>query len=122
MSDKYHDTIAASKVVEDDAKVKAEVERIIAENYDKYNNPEVWKFLFNTIDLTTLKSTDSPQSVAAFTERVNDFEEAHPELPNVAAICVYPNFAQIVRSVLEVSDVDILACRAASPRRRRSSR
>ncbi|MCC8037116.1 MAG: deoxyribose-phosphate aldolase [Bacteroidales bacterium] len=109
MSDKYHDTIAASKVVEDDAKVKAEVERIIAENYDKYNNPEVWKFLFNTIDLTTLKSTDSPQSVAAFTERVNDFEEAHPELPNVAAICVYPNFAQIVRSVLEVSDVDI-AC------------
>ena len=65
--------------------------------------------MFNTIDLTTLKSTDSPQSVAAFTERVNAFDEEYPELQNVAAICVYPNFAQVVRTVLEVSDVDV-AC------------
>lgn len=109
MSDKYHDTIAGSQVSGDDAKVKAAVEKIIAEHYEENNTQDVYKFLFNTIDLTTLNATDSQQSVAAFTERVNAFDEEYPELPNVAAICVYPCFAPVVRSVLEVSKVDI-AC------------
>lgn len=109
MADKYHDAVAASAVIEDDVKVKEAVDKIIAEHFVENNNKEVYKFLFNTIDLTTLNSTDSPKSVAEFTERVNAFDEEHPELKNVAAICVYPNFAQIVRTVLDVSDVEI-AC------------
>lgn len=110
MSDnKYIDTIAASKVVADDTKVAAAVKEIIEKHADENRTMDVYKFLFNTIDLTTLKATDSPASVADFTEAVNRFEEEFPELPNVAAICVYPNFAQVVRAVLEVSKVDI-AC------------
>ena len=109
MSDKYNDAIAQCNVTEDDAAVKAAVEKIINEHYEENNNVEVYKTLFNTIDLTTLKATDSPQSVADFTERVNAFDEEYPMLPNVAAICVYPNFAQVVRTVLDVSKVDI-AC------------
>lgn len=109
MADKYHDTVAASAVIEDDVKVKEAVEKIIAEHFDENNNKEVYKFLLNTVDLTTLKGTDSPKSVAEFTERVNAFDEEYPQLRNVAAICVYPNFAQVVRTVLDVSDVEI-AC------------
>lgn len=109
MSDKYNDAVAKSQVIEDDAAVKAAVEKIIAEHFEENNNVDVFKFLFNTIDLTTLKSTDSPVSVADFVERVNAFDNEYPMLPNVAAICVYPNFAQVVRTVLEVDRVDI-AC------------
>jgi deoxyribose-phosphate aldolase len=109
MSDKYQDTIAASQVTTSDATVKAEVEKIIAEHFDENNNKEIYKFLFNTIDLTTLKSTDSPRSVAAFVDRVNAFDEEYPQYKNVAAICVYPNFAQVVRTVLDVTSVNI-AC------------
>ncbi len=109
MSDKYQDAIAKSAVIEDDAAVATAVEKIIAEHFEENNNTEVYKFLFNTIDLTTLKATDSPQSVADFTERVNAFDEEYPMLKNVAAICVYPNFAQVVRAVLDVTSVDI-AC------------
>lgn len=110
MSDnKYLDTIAASAVITDDARVAEDVKKIIDGHADENRNLDVYKFLFNTIDLTTLKATDSPVSVSNFTEAVNRFEEEYPELPNVAAICVYPNFAQVVRAVLEVSDVDI-AC------------
>jgi len=79
------------------------------------NNKEVYKFLFNTIDLTTLKATDSPTSVSRFTQNVNDFEEKFPSLPNVAAICVYPNFAPVVRTVLEVSGVKIACVSGAFP-------
>jgi deoxyribose-phosphate aldolase len=113
MSDKYQEAISASKVTEDDAAVKAAVAEILEKHFDENNNTEVHKFLFNTIDLTTLKSTDSNQSVANFVERVNAFDEEYPQLKNVAAICVYPCFAEVVRSVLEVSDVDI-ACVSGS--------
>ncbi len=109
MSDKYNDAIAKSKVLEDDAAVAAAVEKILAEHFEENNNVDVYKFLFNTIDLTTLKATDSPVSVANFTERVNAFDEEYPMLNNVAAICVYPNFAEVVRTVLDVSNVYI-AC------------
>ncbi|MDE6199931.1 MAG: deoxyribose-phosphate aldolase [Muribaculaceae bacterium] len=109
MTDKHHEAIASFAPIGDDNAVKEAVEKILAEHFAENNNTEVYKFLFNTIDLTTLKSTDSPRSVADFTERVNAFEEEYPELENVAAICVYPNFAQVVRTVLDVSSVKV-AC------------
>ncbi len=107
--DKYNQAIADCAFIADDRKVKEAVDKILAENLQQNMNEEVYKFLFNCIDLTTLRSTDSPASVADFTERVNAFDAEHPEMKNVAAICVYPNFAPVVRAVLEVSSVDI-AC------------
>ena len=113
--DKYQEAIAKSKVTTDDAAVKAAVDEILAKHADENRNADVYKFCFNCIDLTTLNATDSPRSVAEFTERVNAFDEEHPELPNVAGICVYPNFAQIVRTVLDVSRVDVVCVSGAFP-------
>lgn len=106
---KYEEAIQASKVLSDDIKVKEAVEKIISEHVDENMNEEVYKFLLNTVDLTTLNSTDTPSSVAQFVERVNAFDQEYPQYKNVAAICVYPNFAQIVRTVLDVTGVDV-AC------------
>ncbi len=114
-SDKYTQAIAASNVIEDDAAVSAAVQKILDEHFAENNNKDVYTFLFNTIDLTTLKATDSPTSVSRFTQNVNDFEEKFPSLPNVAAICVYPNFAPVVRTVLEVSGVKIACVSGAFP-------
>ncbi|MDE6575741.1 MAG: deoxyribose-phosphate aldolase [Muribaculaceae bacterium] len=113
--DKYQQAIAASAVTDSDENVSAAIAKILEEHEAENNTPEVLKFLFNSIDLTTLKATDSQSSVAQFTENVNTFAERYPELPNVAAICVYPNFAPIVRAVLEVSDVKIACVSGAFP-------
>ncbi|MDO4512345.1 MAG: deoxyribose-phosphate aldolase, partial [Bacteroidales bacterium] len=67
------------------------------------------------VDLTTLATTDSERSVAAFTQKVNDYWNKYPQYKNVAAICVYSNFAEVVRGALEVSDVNIAVCSAAFP-------
>lgn len=115
MNDKYHQAITDSTVIDDDAKVKAAVEKILADHKAENMNKDVMKFLFNTIDLTTLNATDSPQSVARFTERVNAFDEEYPDLKNVASICVYPNFAQIVRTVLDVTEVDVCCVAGGFP-------
>lgn len=113
--DKYHHLIEHSQVLTDDIKVSAAVEKILDENLEGNRTSEVFRFLLSSIDLTTLNATDSPQSVAAFTEKVNNFDEQHPDLPNVAAICVYPNFAQVVRTVLDVSQVRVAAVSGGFP-------
>lgn len=92
-----------------DAEVAAKVKEIIDTKVAGNNTPEVKRFLFNCIDLTTLKCTDSEESVLAFTEKVNEFDDRYPDIENVAAICVYPNFAKIVSQSLEVEKVGI-AC------------
>ena len=97
----------------DDAQVKAAVMKIIAEKVPQNDTPEVKKFLFGSIELTTLKTTDSDESVLAFTERVNQFDAQYPDLPHVATICVYPCFAKVVRETLEVEGVEV-ACVSGS--------
>ena len=70
---------------------------------------DVKRFLFGSMDFTTLKCTDSEQSVMAFVERVNAWDNEHPDLPHPAAVCVYPCFAEIVNECLDVEGVEI-AC------------
>ena len=96
-----------------DAEVSEAVKKIIAEKVPQNDNPDTKKFLFGSIELTTLKTTDSDESVLAFTERVNDFDATYPNLPHVATICVYPCFAKVVNESLEVDGVEI-ACVSGS--------
>ncbi len=91
-----------------DSQVTEKVNKIIEEKAKENYNIEVFKKIYSCIDLTTLNSTDSKESVWQFTDKVNRFEDEHPELDNVAAICVFPNFAKIVKDTL-TADANI-AC------------
>lgn len=112
--DRYQKALSDSKVVCDDEAVAAEVKKIM-EKAPEYENQEVYKFLFSSIDLTTLSTEDSQDSVTAFTQRVNDFDNEYPQFKNVAAICVYSNFAEVVSSVLEVTGVDVAVVAGGFP-------
>ena len=92
-----------------DEEVHATVTRLLESKKAQYNTPEVLQELLSTIELTTLTVTDSKESVMRFTEKVNAFAEAHPELPHIATICVYPNYASTVSETLEVEGVEV-AC------------
>lgn len=96
-----------------DEEVKEAVKKIIAEKVPENDTIEVKKFLMGSVELTTLKTTDSDTSVMAFTEKVNLFDEEYPTLPHVATICVYPRFARTVAETLEVDGVEI-ACVSGS--------
>lgn len=112
--DKYQEAIAASKVTTDDAVVATEVQKI-KEKAPEYRTPEALQTIFSAIDLTTLSSEDSQRSVAAFTQRVNDFDNDYPQYKNVASICVYSNFAEVVKTVLDVPGVDITVVAGCFP-------
>lgn len=112
--DKYQEALAKSTVPTNEDVVKAEVKKI-TEDVSKYDTEETYRFLFSSIDLTTLSTEDSQRSVAAFTQRVNDFDNDHPDIKNVAAICVYSNFAEVVKTTLDVPGVDIAVVAGGFP-------
>ena len=110
---KYEKALALYQTELNDQEVREAVRKIIAERVHENDTPEVKKFLLGSVELTTLKTTDSEESVMAFTEKVNQFDDAYPDLPHVATICVYPNFAKTVAETLEVDGVE-LACVSGS--------
>ena len=110
---KYEQALSKYRTNISDEEVRNAVKQIIAEKVHENDNLEVKKFLMGSVELTTLKTTDSEESVLAFTEKVNQFDEAYPDLPHVATICVYPCFAKTVSESLEVDGVEI-ACVSGS--------
>ncbi|MCH5217596.1 MAG: deoxyribose-phosphate aldolase [Muribaculaceae bacterium] len=112
--DKYQEALSSSAVLSNDEAVKEEVRKLTADS-SRYETEEVYRFLLSSIDLTTLSSEDSQRSVAAFTQRVNDFDNDHPDIKNVAAICVYSNFAEVVKTTLDVEGVDIAVVAGGFP-------
>ena len=86
--DKYAPVASDSIVDAGVAKAKAEM--------DRNRNEEVYKFCFSALDLTTLSGSDSVRSVAEFVKKAVDVPAKYPGMPNVATICVYPSFVDIV--------------------------
>ena len=110
---KYDEALEQYNTSLNDREVREAVQKIIAEKVHENATADVKKFLFGSIELTTLKTTDSDVSVMAFTEKVNQFDQQYPDIPHVATICVYPCFAEVVKDTLEVEGVNI-ACVSGS--------
>ncbi len=101
------------------------VETIETQNKTNSNNMETiekskyeqmlsqYNTALNDSEIAAKVAEISEESVLAFTEKVNKFEDAYPELPHIATICVYPCFAKIVSQSLEVEGVEV-ACVSGS--------
>ncbi|MBR1668390.1 MAG: deoxyribose-phosphate aldolase [Bacteroidaceae bacterium] len=106
---KYFEVLKQYDLELDDEKVKRQVELLLKEHLQENDTREVKMFLLNSVELTTLKTTDSEDSVLKFVEKVNKFDDVYPEFGHVATVCVYPNFAKICHDTLENEEVEI-AC------------
>lgn len=106
---KYQDILKQYKTDWNDQEVSSDVNKIISEKYNENNNQDIYKILYSCIDLTTLNTTDTKEDVWKFTEKVNNFDGSRSDIENVAAICVYPNFAETVKDALTAQNVKI-AC------------
>ena len=69
----------------------------VAANLDGLATPKVLKQCFSFMDLTTLKPDDTVESVSRLVDKANRLAEEYPDYPLPASICVYPNFAAVVR-------------------------
>jgi deoxyribose-phosphate aldolase len=106
---KYEFVLQEYAAATSDEQIATAIKNIADKKVEKNRNKEVLKTIYGCLDLTTLKCTDNAESVLKLTEKVNEFDDKHPDLGNVAAICVYPNFASIVSQSLEAESVEV-AC------------
>ena len=104
---KYEKTLELYDTNLNDAEVQAAVKKIIEEKVPQNDTMEVKKFLFGSIELTTLSTTDTEEKVLKMIEKVNQFDREYPDIPHVAAVCVYPVFTELVANSLEIDGVEI---------------
>ena len=104
---KYDEMLKQYNLDIKDEEVKAAVKKIIEEKVAENNNVEVKKFLLGSVELTTLKTTDTEEEVLAMVEKVNKFAQEYPTLPHVGAVCAYPCFTKLIADSLEIDGVDI---------------
>jgi deoxyribose-phosphate aldolase len=79
------------------------------------NDREVLKSILGVIDLTSLNTTDSKSNIIHFTGKVNSFHSKFPGIPNVAAICIFPNFVSVVKEKLTAKNVRIASVAGGFP-------
>lgn len=104
---KYDQALEKYNTHLNETEINEAIKKIIAEKVPENDTKEVKKFLLGSVELTSLHTTDTEEKILAMTERINKFYEDYPELPHVAAICVYPVFTELVAKSLEVDGVEI---------------
>ena len=112
---KIDQAFAKYNIEVDEAAVEKAVKRIIDEKVPANNTPEVKKFLYGSVELTSLHTTDTEESILAMIEKVNKQDSLYPGMPHVAAVCVYPVFVNLVRNSLEVDGVEITSVSGSFP-------
>jgi deoxyribose-phosphate aldolase len=79
------------------------------------SDKQVLTSILGLIDLTSLNTTDNKSHIIHFTGKINSFQGRLPGVPNVAAICVFPNFVSVVKEKLTAKKVKIAAVAGGFP-------
>lgn len=77
--------------------------------------PEHLRLVFGLIDLTSLNTVDNPEGIKAICHKLNGFRDRFPDVPDVAAVCVYPSLVPVVKANLKVSSVSIASVAGGFP-------
>jgi len=112
--DKYQEAFSKFAPVGTDPEITKKVKKLIENEAKNNQNTEVLKLIHGCIDLTSLTSTDTKESIWNLVNTVNDYEGS-ADIPNVAAICTYPLFADTVKQALTAQDVKIAVVSASFP-------
>ena len=105
LKSKYDEALSKYNCNISDAEVAEAVKKIIAEKVPQNDTEDVKRFMFGSIELTTLTTQDSAESVLKLVEKVNQFAHEYPAMPHVATVVTYPRFTKLVSESLEVEGV-----------------
>lgn len=112
---KYIEAFAKFNAAEAAEAIEGKVNALL-EKHEKENfTPEILKEIHGLIDLTSLTSMDTKETIWNLVEKVNSFEGTRPDVPNVASICTYPLFAATVKQALTAQDVKICCVAGGFP-------
>lgn len=113
--DRYHEAFNKFESALPDTQTTEAVNALLEKHFQENFTPEVLKTIHGCIDLTSLTSLDTKESIWKMVDTVNDFEGTRPDVPNVAAICVYPLFVETVKQALTAQEVKIASVAGGFP-------
>ncbi|MDR1221882.1 MAG: deoxyribose-phosphate aldolase [Tannerella sp.] len=113
---RYQETFNRFSPLPPDTAISSTVESVLEAHFRENFTAETLKTIHGCIDLTSLTSLDTKESIWAMVDKmINDYEGTHPGVPNVAAVCVYPLFVETVKQALNVQDVKIASVAGGFP-------
>ena len=95
--------------------IEDRVARITARSIKNEAKIQGLKLALNMIDLTTLEGADTENKVKQMCYKARHLHDEYPELPTVAAVCVYPNFVKTAVNELKNSNVKVASVATAFP-------
>lgn len=114
-ANRYQEAFSKFEPALSDTQTTEAVNILLEKHYQENFTPEVLKTIHGCIDLTSLTSMDTKESIWKMVDTVNDFEGTRPDVPNVAAICVYPLFVETVKQALTAQNVKIASVAGGFP-------
>lgn len=91
------------------------INRITSRSIKKEAKIQGLKMALNMIDLTTLEGADTEKKVMHLCNKAQHLHDAYPDLPTVAAVCVYPNFVKTAKAQLKGSGINVASVATAFP-------
>lgn len=113
--DRYHEAFNKFEPALPDDRTTEAVNALLEKHFQENFTPEVLKMIHGCVDLTSLTSLDTKESIWKMVDTVNDFEGTRPDVPSVAAICVYPLFVETVKQALTAQEVKIASVAGGFP-------
>ena len=99
----------------DQVGVESRVARLNSRSIKKESKIEALKMALSMIDLTTLEGMDTEGKVIQLCQKALKPHAAMPELPKVAAVCVYPNMVKVAKERLKGSGIHVASVATAFP-------
>jgi len=99
----------------DEVGVKERAARFQTRSIKKESKIDALKMILGMIDLTTLEGMDTPGKVQQLCQKAIHLHDALPDLPHVAAVCVYPTMVAVAKKALRTHDINVASVATAFP-------
>jgi deoxyribose-phosphate aldolase len=99
----------------DEVGVKERAARFQTRSIKKESKVEALKMVLSMIDLTTLEGQDTPGKVRQLCQKALHLHDSLPDLPHVAAVCVYPTMVGVAKKALGNHDINVASVATAFP-------
>jgi deoxyribose-phosphate aldolase len=98
-----------------DSEIESRIKTITACPLKSLDSKQAFKLILSVIDLTTLEGSDTDEKVIAMCQKARQFHEMGNEIPDVAAVCVYPTLIKIAKNALKGTDIHVASVAGAFP-------
>jgi deoxyribose-phosphate aldolase len=99
----------------DEVGVKERAARFQTRSIKKESKIEALQMVLSMIDLTTLEGMDTPGKVKQLCQKAIHLHDAVPDLPHVAAVCVYPTMVGVAKKALGDHNINVASVATAFP-------